>query len=521
MKLYAWLQSAGVAALVLFPFYRSLLDRVDDLHMHAPVSVTILALSLVANLVLVSLVSVVVGTWLRSTSGWAWVRFLVPAFVLASLAEMVHIASTGWESTRLWLIVLTVITLLTLLLYWRWRRGEKLLVQLAGAVLIGVGFFCVFAVVQLLHLAMWHQAPNSTSESTTETMSRPDRPRVVWILFDELSYQQVFGSRYPNLELPNFDDLRKSSTLFTDMQPVADSTEVAIPSILLGQAIVNENFTTRNKLRVGTETDPLHPFNAGRTPFALARQYGLTTGVVGWYNPYCGILAPYLNQCYWADELLMPAVSAQKIFWQSLLRPWVLYGTIFIHFRQMFSENYRKFLVEDFMLPTGSTMILNAEDRIYIYQDLMRHATRMLEPSGPDFVFLHLPLPHTPGFYNRKTSQFNTFGDGSYIDNLALTDKTLGQFLDILRQSPRWKDTSVIVCGDHSWRVYLSTGSKYWTPEDEAASHGGVFDSRPMLMVHLAGQTTPATVSEPFPLLKVHDILNDLAAGKPSTFPSH
>jgi hypothetical protein len=99
-----------------------------------------------------------------------------------------------------------------------------------------------------------------------------------------------------------------------------------------------------------------------------------------------------------------------------------------------------------------------------------------------------------------------------------LTDRTLAELLAILQKSPRWKDTSVVICGDHSWRTFLWGGTKYWTPEDEAASHGRVFDPRPLLMVHLAGQTMPATVNEPFPLLRVHDILNDLVTGKQATF---
>jgi hypothetical protein len=521
MKLRTWLQGAGVAAIVLFPFYRSLLDRAGEVRMHTPASVTSWALSLVANLVLVSLLFALLGAWLRGTSRGAWLRFLMPAFVLASLVEIIQIARTGWESTHLWLIVWFVTISLSLLLRWRWRRGEKLLFQLSEAILVGVGFFCIFVELQLLHIAMWHQMPNSTNETITETTSRADRPRTIWILFDELSYQQVFGDRYPNLELREFDDLRNSSTVFTDTKPVADSTELAIPSILLGDVIAKVNYTEKNKLDVATSTGLSYSFNPARTPFATARQRGLTTGVVGWYNAYCDILAPYLNQCYWSNALRIPAVSAQKIFWQNFLHPWFLYGTIFIHSRQMSSKNYRELFMEDFMRPMDLDQLLDSDNRIHVYQDLMRHAASILGPSGPDFVFLHLPLPHGPGFYNRKTQQFDTFGHGSYVDNLALTDKTLGQLLAILRQSPQWKNTNVIVCGDHSWRTSLWKGTKYWTSEDEVASHGGVFDSRPLLMVHLAGQTSPATVSGPFPLLRVHDILNDLVAGKRLTFPVH
>lgn len=159
-----------------------------------------------------------------------------------------------------------------------------------------------------------------------------------------------------------------------------------------------------------------------------------------------------------------------------------------------------------------------ADYRVRTYQDLMQHADSMLLPSGPDFVLIHLPIPHPPAFYSRRTGRFDKYGHGSYIDNLALSDKALGHLLTILKQSPRWKNTSVVICGDHSWRVYMWANVQYWTAEDQAASHGAIFDPRPMLMVHLAGQTTAGTVDVPFPLLGVHNILDNLAEGKLPSF---
>jgi hypothetical protein len=278
------------------------------------------------------------------------------------------------------------------------------------------------------------------------------------------------------------------------------------------------NYTTKNEMQVGAATGPLRRFNAAQTVFAVARQYGLTTGVVGWYNPYCGALAPYPNQCYWTCELRTSGRFTHD-FWRSFWRPWIRYGSIFHHPTQIFSRSYRAHVFVHLLEPAIDEEI-NPDNRVHVYQDLMQHAVDTLVPSGPDFVFLHLPLPHAPGFYNRRTQQFDTSGNASYADNLALTDKTLGQLLAILRQSPRWKNTSVVACGDHSWRVYMTKGTDVWTPEDEVASHGGIFDPRPTLMVHLAGQTTPATVSESFPLLEVHDILDDLIRGKQPAFSS-
>ena len=45
------------------------------------------------------------------------------------------------------------------------------------------------------------------------------RPRVIWILFDELSYQQVYERRLPGLQLPAFDALAAQATVFTHAVP--------------------------------------------------------------------------------------------------------------------------------------------------------------------------------------------------------------------------------------------------------------------------------------------------------------
>jgi hypothetical protein len=518
MRFRTWLQGAGAAALVLFPFYRSMIDRPDDVRLHASSSVAIFTLPIIANLVIVTLLCAFAATWLRSTSIGTWLRLLLPGLVLSAAAEMVFVARIGWVSGQLLFIVLAGTIMLTLLLHWRWRQGEKLLFRLSGAVLIGLGFFCIFVVLRLSNLAAWRQLPNSIDESSTASSEGASRPRIVWILFDELSYQQVFGDRYPGLEMPNFDEFRKSSTLFTDTKPIADSTELAIPSILLGNVLAKVNYTKKNKLEVGTSTGLSYSFDAAQTPFAMARQYGLTTGVVGWYNPYCSLLSPYLSQCYWTDSLSVPEISARESYWQNLMHPWILYGRAFSNPTQMISRTRRTRFNQDLLRPLDIEKIQDAGNRVRAYQELMQHATGMIGPAGPDFVFFHLPLPHQAGFYDRRRQRFDASGQRSYVDNLALTDRTLAEMLDILQKSPRWKDTSVVICGDHSWRTFLWKGTKYWTPEDEAASHGEVFDSRPLLMVHLAGQTTPASVDEPFPLLRVHDILHDLVTGKQPTF---
>jgi len=89
----------------------------------------------------------------------------------------------------------------------------------------------------------------------------------------------------------------------------------------------------------------------------------------------------------------------------------------------------------------------------------------------------------------------------------------LGNVMRSLQSSPRWKDTTVIVEGDHSWRTYVWDDQPAWTREDEAASHDH-FDPRPAVIIHRAGQTEASVVDSPWSLLNVHTVVEQVVHGE-------
>jgi hypothetical protein len=94
------------------------------------------------------------------------------------------------------------------------------------------------------------------------------------------------------------------------------------------------------------------------------------------------------------------------------------------------------------------------------------------------------------------------------LDSLALADRTLGELMAAMEASPRWPKTTVVVNGDHSWRISLWRDQLLqWSPEDQEISQG-VFDPRPALLVHLPAQSSPATVTTAFPLVQLHDLID-------------
>ena len=54
---------------------------------------------------------------------------------------------------------------------------------------------------------------------------------------------------------------------------------------------------------------------------------------------------------------------------------------------------------------------------------LIASSQKLIGDDSIGFVFIHLPVPHPGGFYNRQTGAFSV--PGSFLDNLALADRAL------------------------------------------------------------------------------------------------
>jgi hypothetical protein len=138
-------------------------------------------------------------------------------------------------------------------------------------------------------------------------------------------------------------------------------------------------------------------------------------------------------------------------------------------------------------------------------------AKALIRDQNIRFVFIHLPLPHPPGIYDRQTGTVR--GGGTYIDNLALSDRVMGELMSNINATPLARKTTVIVCSDHSWRSAIWQGLGLSSKEEEIASRGR-FDPRPVLMIHLPGQQTGHVVAEPFDEIRIHEMIERILRGQ-------
>ena len=73
--------------------------------------------------------------------------------------------------------------------------------------------------------------------------------RIVWLLFDELSYDQTFDHRFPGLAMPAFDEFKSKSVVFSNLKPAGYYTDRVIPAFFLGKPVDN--------IRSGLDGEPM------------------------------------------------------------------------------------------------------------------------------------------------------------------------------------------------------------------------------------------------------------------------
>ena len=280
-------QSCGFAAILLLPNYFDITSS-GGTRMRFPSPLTRIALAQLVDLAIVAVAFGCVMWLLRKTKTWPKVRwalmaFLPPFLLVCNLGifpvEVPHAVVVA--ASALWIAALG-------LLIWRVPAFAVKLRHAGSAVLAGFGVFALVVAWQLIHAALWQPGPQAFA---TPIPAQPaGKPRLVWILFDELAYKYTFESRDPSLNLPNLDRLRGESTLYTDVIPIAYHTEQVVSSLMLGRNVTDAKYTSGNRYLVKIDNSPQWtPFDAGSSLFGMAKRDGVTTSIVGWYIPYCPI----------------------------------------------------------------------------------------------------------------------------------------------------------------------------------------------------------------------------------------
>jgi hypothetical protein len=502
----------SVATLCLLLYVRPLdsLDHLAIYHFDGPAIV--LYAPMVLNLCALWLL--LTGLfWLAQRPGWPrtiiWLGLItfLPLILLRTFCavkgcSLPHVFSLA-------LLIFSLIVFAVLLLLWR-PSFESPFETARGFVATILAFAALsggLILIQLLWFA-WRarnlNTPVPLHHRDSASLIHPPEPRVIWIVLDELSYQQLYEKRFPQLQLPDFDQVASQATVFAHVIPTGIFTEDVVPSLMTGIHIDQVRSSADGQLFIHDSTsNDWERFNQHDTIFQDALNDGYSTAIAGWFNPYCRIMPQVLDHCFWTFHKSDDTFTSQS-FKANLLDP----------IRDLI-QKVRSFVFLK-SAPAVNT-VLDNQLHTMDYHNLFRAADSQLADRSANFIFLHMPVPHQGGIYNRKTSAFVT-SQSSYIDNLALADRYLAHVHQVLQQQGTWDSSVILIMGDHSWRTQLVwRNSPFWTPEDETASSSGQFDDRPAYIVKMPQQQQGTVIDTPLPAIRTRALLDAIISHKIQT----
>mgnify|MGYP002381153029 CR=1 FL=1 len=312
-------------------------------------------------------------------------------------------------------------------------------------------------------------------------VTRP-RPRVVWIIFDELDQRLAFDCRPSRLRLNNFDRFRNEALYGARAFPPARDTRLSVPSLVTGRLAEDGRSSGPDKFIVRwAGTSAPSDWAAGPTIFRDARELGLNASIAGWYFPYCRLFSETLTACVSCDEPQQRNSFGNSIF------------TIV--------PNQLRSLVESASYSPFSQS-LTQQKKAADLAHLTEIGAEFAADPQQGLVFLHFPVPHMPYPFHLSPSRFGSknYWTGGYFESLELADGILARIRSKMETSAVWSSTTVVISSDHFFR--------------NAAAIDGKTDYRVPFMVKVSGDTKPLPYPHELNTLVTRELINAVLHGR-------
>lgn len=306
--------------------------------------------------------------------------------------------------------------------------------------------------------------------------------RVIWLLFDELDYDYVFGHNRPSdLKLKYLDELKNISVSAIRAYSPTKSTILSIPSYFTGYEIINAQPVNFNQaiLTLKDSQEKIIWGDAESNLFSKINLAGFHTGISGWYLPYCRLYPSQWEKCQFISIADQFNSEQSYYFWKMMEQI-----KSFFPFNRIFNK-IKGFQIQ---FEEAKSLVVNPE---------------------LDFIYIHWPIPHLPGFYNKERKQIYPFlfrsNEEQYINNLALVEEVMGSLIERLKEKHLFEDSVIIVSADHGFREK--------TTKNETNS-----TQRIPLLIKLKGQNAkPLEITQSFNVIIMHDMIFALLKGEIQT----
>ncbi len=377
--------------------------------------------------------------------------------------------------------------------------GKRVMVAAAARILLLFNF--LFLALSVHFVSSWAATPPAVEFQNDKPAASSGKPgrRVLWLLFDAMDQRMTFDSRLPSLHLPELDRFRGQSLWASAAYPPARYTSYSIPALLTGRLFQEANPIAPDQILLTPRGGgPAVSWTSLPTIFFDVRKLGLDTRVTGWYHPYCRVFGQELVEC--TSELGVDSRNTQESYAAHL----GLAGATRFALIQRADD-----VLSALHVIAGRPSDLRAQAFAqHRHQEqflaIRKRALDTLPKFTSGLYYIHWPIPHPPGIYNRARSSFDVDLDRTFLDNIALVDRTLGEIRSTMETAGIWDDTTVIITADHGYRPEVWQGAIGVNQEMREAI-GDSKSLRVPVLVRFPKQTAPAPYAGEFNNVLLHD----------------
>jgi len=310
----------------------------------------------------------------------------------------------------------------------------------------------------------------------------PARP-VYLFIFDEWSYERTFQGDRPDPLLGNLSELANRSIVFTDAHSPGHKTALSLPGVLLQTDLP----PVMPYPEVGFERDGRFVSSgAFDSIFSCVGDRDYHSIMLGFGFPAHLWLGDQVDHCreyrFWAEgrnaleDMAMHLMAATT----QMNGPW------FTAVHKTFGARvYYPYYYE-------------------LHHKLERDVSQILThwPRNT-FAVMHCLLPHKPFIFREDGTPrgpdriMYENSPENYRAHLVCLDRTIGHFIDLMKEAHTFGDALVIMTSDHSWRA--DPARKF----DPAPAP----KTRVPLFVKMPGQTRSATITDRYELSRLRPLI--------------
>ena len=402
--------------------------------------------------------------------------------VLGNRFDLLRSALFSLVAPRTVELIAGVLAALGVLLILRFHRR---LAHFAAAALVALSPFCVLTFGQAIWKTTRYDASAFAAKPPAPRLPvARNSPRMLWVVADEWDYRLTFVDRPSSLALPEIDRLRRDSLFAERADPPGWETPVSMPGYFTGKLVDAVRYDGPAELQVHFRGAPRsEPWSQQPSVFISAGTLGFNTALVDWFHPTCRVLSG-LTHCEW---------------WPMARQ----FGSLGNSFGEVLRNQTRSLFETTLLSAFGQSLAGHQQARDY--HEILREGVAAANNPEYGLVVVHLPVPHAPHAYDRRTGNFTLRNSPikGYIDSLALLDRTVGELRRSMESSGEWGRTTVLFTSDHHYR--------------EAETLDGKDDLRIPYLLKLASQTEGAVYAERFNAVLTHDLVLTILKGEVAT----